>query len=262
MKAICLHDKATIASFLRRNTALNVYALGDLDEFFWPATTWYGLIEAGELRQVVLVYAQPELPVLLALSNDASGATAELLGMISYLLPRRIYAHLTDDAVAALAESYNLQSDGSYFKMALTDAAQLDQVDTSDVDRLSPADLPAIQGLYRASYPGNWFDPRMLETGCYYGIWQDTALLSIAGIHVYSPEYRVAALGNITTRPEQRGRGLASRTTAKLCQSMRGAIDHISLNVNVENTSAIACYRQLGFAPIATYGEYMLSAKS
>jgi ribosomal protein S18 acetylase RimI-like enzyme len=261
IKAVCLHDKAMIADFLRQHVDLNVYALGDLDEFFWPSTTWYGLIEGGELRQVVLVYAQPELPVLLALSADASPYTARLLQAIGYLLPRRVYAHLTDDAAAVLADSYAMRSDGSYYKMALTDYKCLDRLDTSSVVQLSPADLPAIQALYRASYPGNWFDPRMLETGCYYGIWQDSALLSIAGIHVYSPQYRVAALGNITTHPEQRGRGLARITTAKLCQTMRSTINHISLNVSVENATAIACYRQLGFVPIATYGEYMLTAQ-
>jgi len=261
MKAICLHDQTIIASFLSRNPQLNVYELGDLDPFFWPSTTWYGLIDADVLRQVVLVYAQPELPVLLALSADSSPYTAQLLRLIGYLLPRRLYAHLTADAVTALAASYDLQSDGTHHKMALTDYARLESVDPGEVAPLAPADLAAVQELYRASYPGNWFDPRMLETGCYYGVWGAGCLVSIAGVHVYSPEYRVAALGNVTTHPEHRGRGLARRTTAKLCQALRSTVDHISLNVRVENQAAIACYRRLGFEPVATYGEYTLTAK-
>jgi len=43
MKAVCLHDKSAIEQFLRRNTWLHLYELGDLDEFFWQYTTWYAL---------------------------------------------------------------------------------------------------------------------------------------------------------------------------------------------------------------------------
>ena len=43
MSLVCLHDKAVIEGFLRRNPLLHIYPLGDLDDFFWPHTTWYGL---------------------------------------------------------------------------------------------------------------------------------------------------------------------------------------------------------------------------
>ena len=32
MKAVCLHDKSTIETFLRGNVFLNIYSLGDLFE--------------------------------------------------------------------------------------------------------------------------------------------------------------------------------------------------------------------------------------
>jgi predicted GNAT family acetyltransferase len=101
----------------------------------------------------------------------------------------------------------------------------------------------------------------MLQTDHYFGIWQDGALVSVAGIHVYSTHYRVAALGNITTHPAHRGRGLAARATAALCQSMRHDMNHMGLNVNAENSAAIACYRSIGFERIAEYGEFMLTAR-
>ena len=261
MTIVCLHDKAEIAAFLGRNPALNIYALGDLDDFFWFATTWYGLRHAGELQQVALVYAGPELPIVLAFDADHAAATAELLRGISYLLPRRVYAHLSKHAVQALCNDYQIYSHGAYLKLELTEYAALRVVDATGVVQLGVRDLVAIEALYRASYPGNWFDPRMLETGCYFGVWQDGALVSIAGIHVYSPAYRVAALGNITTHPAHRGRGLARKTTAALCQYLTPQIAHIGLNVHRENRSAIACYESLGFTRIATYGEWMLTGR-
>lgn len=120
MNIVCLHDKAEIAAFLDRNPALNIYMLGDLDDFFWPATTWYGFRHAGELRQIALVYAGPDLPILLAFDADHAAATVELLRGISYLLPRRVYAHLSEHAVQALCNDYQIHSDGVYLKMELT----------------------------------------------------------------------------------------------------------------------------------------------
>lgn len=256
----CLHDRAELEAFLGRNPGLNAYALGDLDDFFWPSTTWYGLRRAGELRQVALVYAQPGLPVLLALDSGGEPSIGELVRRITYLLPRRIFAHLSGDAAAALEPSYEAEPYGSHYKMLLCDDSLLAAAPTSDARTLSGADLPAIEALYAASYPGNWFDPRMLETGRYYGLFDGPDLISIAGIHVYSPRYRVAALGNITTHPDWRGRGLALRVTAALCRALRPEIDHIALNVSTENRAAISCYSALGFKAIASYAEVMLTA--
>ena len=126
-----------------------------------------------------------------------------------------------------------------------------------------PADADDLRALYEASYPGNWFVPRMLETGCYYGVRRGSALVSVAGVHVYSRRYKVAALGNVTTRPDVRGQGLAAAATARVCQEMlRAGIEHIGLNVKADNRSAIACYEKLGFERAADYGEYTLELKS
>ncbi len=115
-----------------------------------------------------------------------------------------------------------------------------------------------IETLYRVSYPDNSFDPRMLETGCFYGIRHGMLLVSVAVVHVYSPRYRVAALGNVATHPSFRGQRLATTVCAKLCQSLLQTVDHIGLNVQADNVSAIRSYEQLGFASIAAYKEYTI----
>src|SRR5207248_2709826 len=120
-------------------------------------------------------------------------------------------------------------------------------VNTSNVVPLSVSDVQEIEALYQVSYAENSFDPRMLETGYYYGMRHDNTLVCVAGVHVYSPKYRVAALGNVTTHPDFRGRGLATAVCAKLCQELLRTVDHIGLNVKADNVSAIACYKRLGF---------------
>lgn len=99
----------------------------------------------------------------------------------------------------------------------------------------------------------------MLKTNQYFGIHGPRGLVSVAGIHVYSPTYRVAALGNITTHPDFRRQGLGKAVTAKLCLSLLETVKHVGLNVQVDNEEAIRCYRRLGFEVIGSYGEWMAS---
>ena len=98
----------------------------------------------------------------------------------------------------------------------------------------------------------------MLETGQYLGLRRAGALVCVAGVHVYSPRYAVAALGNVTTDPRWRGQGLAGRAVAALCLRLQRECTTIGLNVHGDNAAAIACYRRLGFTEIASYDEYML----
>jgi predicted GNAT family acetyltransferase len=102
----------------------------------------------------------------------------------------------------------------------------------------------------------------MLQTGFYFGVRRGADLVSVAGVHVYSPQYRVAALGNITTRPDVRGRGLAAVATARLCRELlRSGIEHVGLNVKADNEGAVHCYEKLGFEAVAGYGEYTLEVR-
>lgn len=256
-EVVCLHEKAEVEEFCRRNPFLHLYALGDLDDFFWPHTTWYALREGGQVRQLALLYSGQSMPTLLALAEEPTGLMRDLVQDLARLLPRRFYAHLTEGVAEVLARGYRLQSHGTFHKMGLTDRARLAAFDTSDAASMSAADTEALLALYAASYPGNWFAPRMLETGCYFGVRGGQAVVSVAGVHVYSPKYKAAALGNITTRPDARGRGLATVATARVCQELlRSGIEHIGLNVKADNHSAIACYAKLGFERVADYGEY------
>ncbi len=274
---LILHDKNEIEAFLQKDVFLHIYSLGDLDDFFWPYTIWYAAKQNGEIKAVVLLYIAQQLPVMLALTDELEPMQA-LLGSIRHLLPRRFYTHLSPGLEEILSppsfpptggdegeghlRQFHLEPHGQYYKMALRDSSPLESVDISPAVRLSKADLEAVTKLYEVSYPGNWFDPRMLETNHYFGLKGDEGLLSIAGVHVYSQAYGVAALGNIATHPAHRGRGYGKIVTAKLCTTLLESVDHIGLNVNSENHQAIAVYERLGFEVVAPYREYMVEAKT
>jgi len=255
VKTVRLHDKEEIQTFFSQNIPLHLYEIGDLDEFFWPYTTWYALKDADGLKAVVLLYTETSLPVLLALAEEPA-YTRELLQSIIPSLPGGYYAHLSPGLEDVFQGSRKLVSHGRHYKMALTRTELLDVVDVSRVVSLSLTDLEELARLYEQNYPGNWFVPRMLKTNQYFGIHGPRGLVSAAGIHVYSPTYKVAALGNITTHPDFRGQGLGKAVTAKLCLSLLETVEHIGLNVQMDNGKAIRCYRRLGFEVIGSYEEW------
>jgi GNAT superfamily N-acetyltransferase len=256
-----LHDRAEIEAFLRRSPELHIYSLGDLDDFFWPYTTWYGWEEDGALKDIAMIYVSRTLPTLVGLSQQPA-IMRRLLGEITPLLPELFYAHLSPGVERAFSGTHILEPHGPHYKMALRDAACVRDIDCSDAAPLTLHDSADLIRLYQDSYPGNWFDLRVLETGQYFGVRQDGRLVSVAGVHVYSEQYRVAALGNIVTHLAYRRRGYARQVTARLCQSVLQKVEYVGLNVKANNDAAIACYTGLGFDIIAPYDELTITKRT
>ncbi|MEU6204928.1 GNAT family N-acetyltransferase [Micromonospora musae] len=245
-----------LAGLLGRDPVLHAYQLGDLDDFFWPYTSWF---RRGD--QVALLYHGVDPPTLLAFAAPEHAAgLAALLAELAPVLPARLYAHLSPGVAAALAPAFDLDGPAAHLKMALTDPERLARVTPAGVP-LGVADLPQLRALYARAYPGNWFDPRMVETGQYVGIRDGGALVAVAGVHVWSPAYGVAALGNVTTDPRLRGRGLGAAVVSALCRRLRGSVAHVTLNVRADNVAAVRLYERLGFTRVADYGEYTLTAR-
>lgn len=250
-----VRDKARILATMQRCVPLNIYQIGDLDDFFWSHTEWF----EGEEDSVALLYRGMEVPCLLAFELADDGAMASLLDELRFHLPDSIYAHVSPHLASILQHGYERTSKELHKKMALTEIHSLAEIDTSPCVRLGPKHLDEISRFYEGAYPGNWFDPRMLETGQYVGAWCDGQLASVAGVHVYSSAYRVAALGNIATAPRSRRRGFARACTAALCAQLLETVDCIGLNVHEANHAAIACYEGLGFRFVADYCELALA---
>lgn len=258
--AFYLHDKARIEQELRRNVLLNLYALGDLDDFFWPFTCWHAGGTSDSIEAIALLYAAPQLPTLIAMTHEKK-PMHDLLTAITHLLPRRFYAHLSPGLESALSGTYAVEFHGDHMNMGLVAPEMVMNVPCQDAIGLGTAELPEIEEFYARCYPGNWFDRRMLETGRYYGIRNAGKLVSVAGVHVYSPRYKIAALGNIATDPLFRGMGHARQLVARICQELLREGCQIGLKVKSDNIAAVSCYKKLGFAVVSDYIEYVFAAK-
>jgi ribosomal protein S18 acetylase RimI-like enzyme len=255
---ICLHDRGRIEAFLRANTFLHIYALGDLDDRLWPNTTWYALAGGDQIQAIALMYSGLAVPTLLALGEKVLPALRDLVRSIRPLLPARFYAHLSGD-LSRLLSHYRIDSHGPHYKMALVKPGRLVEAGEGvQPALLSAADLEELQRFYQVSFPEAAFEPGMLAIGPYVGVRVGGQLVSVAGVHVYSPAYRVAALAAIATRPDCRGKGYAKMAVSSLCRELLRSVDHIGLNVKANNASAIRCYEALGFLIVAQYEEAMV----
>jgi hypothetical protein len=208
-----VHDRGELADLLRRDAALHTYELGDLDDFFWPHTTWFRYGDA-----VALLYHGLEQPTLLALAQPQP--LEQLLRAMQPVLPRHFYAHLSIGGAAALDDGFHADHHGLHRKMALTDRDRLDAVEPVG-EVLGTDDGPDLARLYAVAYPGNWFDRRMLETGQLHrpaagrraGRCGGRTCL-VAGLPGRGARQRDDPSRGTRTRPGRRGGGQAVSSTA------------------------------------------------
>jgi ribosomal protein S18 acetylase RimI-like enzyme len=246
-------NKKEIYSFLSRNKGLYLYLIGDLDDFFWPNTTWYVYYENGNIEAVGLLYSGMTPPTFLLFHENDLTYPEKLISEILPELPREFNVHLSPGLLECFGLENIMKNYGRNYRMIL--ARYPEHITDENIRRLTLPDLGDIEEFYRISYPANWFDSRMLETGKYFGYFDSDILTGVAGVHVYSPEYRIAALGNIATHPGFRGKKIAFKLTSALCSDLRRDTDTIGLNVSSVNQAAIKCYENAGFEIRGSYDE-------
>src|SRR5512143_4034228 len=134
-----LDDRAQIEAFLRLSPEMHVYSIGDLDDFFWPYTTWYGWEEGGELKDIAMIYVSRTLPTLVGLSRQP-GIMQKLLREIMPLLPESFYAHLSPGIERVFSRTHVLESQGPHYKMVLRDTSRVWEIDCSGAIQLTPDD--------------------------------------------------------------------------------------------------------------------------
>jgi ribosomal protein S18 acetylase RimI-like enzyme len=249
-------DKNEIYSFLSKNPDLNLYTIGDLDDFYWPHTTWFAVYDKNEIQAIALLYSGISPSTFLLFNDKASYYSSELIKYVKPHLPYKFNVHLSQGLIDLFGRNNIIEDYGQNYRMILT--RDPENIPGDNIRNLKMSDLDNIYNLYNKSYPFNWFDRRMLETGKYFGYYNEGMLVGIAGIHVYSGHYGIAALGNIATHPDFRGRRIAYKLTSYLCNDLKKTINIIGLNVKTDNLPAIKCYENIGFEIRSTFDECLV----
>ncbi|HEY45985.1 MAG TPA: GNAT family N-acetyltransferase [Anaerolineae bacterium] len=222
------------------------YALADLDPAEAERCTWLTNEES-----VVLIYKGFDPAVLFAHGEP------DTLHHLFNQVPSDHYLYtLKEPSRKMLDPRLEPTFEARMWRMNL-DQSRFPSRSTAGVERLGPDDLAAIQHLY-GNYPDrpDAFHERQLAMGPFFGIRENGEIISIAGVHIVSPWASVAAIGNVFTRPDRRGQGLATKTSAAVVQAvLEDGIDTIVLNVAMDNEPALRCYENLGFTAFCNYYE-------
>jgi ribosomal protein S18 acetylase RimI-like enzyme len=242
-----LTNPAPIRAFLGGDPALTAYALGDLDPDFWPQSEFVGAWRDDELAAVVLLYHGFDPTIITAFGDpDAVRAIFDALS-----LPGEMYCLLPEQYGSLIADYYTMPDPHREWRMVL-DAAQFAPPDLSAVARIAPEQADLLADLYQhAANPGESivaFSPAQIAQGRFYGVWIAGDLVTTAGTHIWSPAESVAAIGNVFTKPDQRGQGYATQCTAAVVRdALEAGIQTVVLNVRHDNAPAIRVYEKLGF---------------
>ncbi len=116
--------------------------------------------------------------------------------------------------------------------------------DCAEALQLTAADVPKMLELVAQTEPGP-FLARTVELGDYLGIRRDGVLVAMAGERLRLDGW--TEISAVCTRPDYRGRGLASRLLGALIAGIQLRSQHAFLHVLSTNTGAIRLYQQLGF---------------
>ncbi len=109
---------------------------------------------------------------------------------------------------------------------------------------LGAADVPEMLELVAQTEPGP-FLARTVELGDYLGIRCEGALVAMAGERFQLDGW--TEISAVATRPDHRGRGLASRLIGALIAGIQLRSQRPFLHVLATNTGAIRLYEELGF---------------
>jgi len=105
-------------------------------------------------------------------------------------------------------------------------------------------ELQELDKFYLEHRSEAWI-PLQFKVGPFYCIKQDGRLVSIAGVHLCTPQ--IAHLGSIVTDEAYRNRGFGTACTSALANQLSATGRILSLFVRTDNEPAIRIYESLGF---------------
>ena len=262
MEIRVIQDRDVVYEFLKDKNRYNyLYQFYSLSEEQWKNVICYGLFEQSHLKEIAMIMSQYDIPVLLAAGFENEKYSAELVKAIKEILPRKFYTHIDRLTLDKVFLNDSISELEGYMNMGLTDYDVLDAQHMGSSKRIGFEAIEAIKALIAVSYPEAWLDDELVKLNKNFGIYVDEELVSFAGIHAYSEQYQVAAVAHVTTNPSYRKKGYGKEVTAALSKSLREKIKFIGLNVRIDNSQAIGCYKKLGYREFGKFAACEIEIK-
>ncbi len=257
-----LTDRVSIGRFLERADVENAYQLGYLDDNYRDYCSWFGA-EDPTLQTVVLIYSGLTRPGIFTAGNPAG--VKPLFKHFADRMPSIVTGHIARHHLEHTTSVFDSGEMRLMARMGLNRSqVRPDALDSEDihVELLQHRDTAAIMKLY-SHWRDNFFEPFQLESGLYFGVRDQTGdLACIGGVHNVSTEFDIAAIGNLVTHPDHRGKGLARAVTSRLLNEVFARVGKVTLDVESGNTPAMRLYQHFGFTPAAEFWEGDLILKN
>jgi len=241
-----LTDLPTIRALLDRDRDWAAYAIGDLAPGLVEHCEWYAPANISAAPALVLLYRGFTPPIVFAM-----GPAQALPALFAEVSAPEISLHVKPEAVAAMTGIYTPTDTRVMRRMTLS-GTRFVPAPHHEVRPIGEHDLAAVAALHddghRRGEGPTFFHAPMLRQNTFRGIWEDGALVAVAGTHLYSRELGVCAIGNVYTRSDRRRRGLGAQvTSAVAAHALADAIPTMILNVGRDNAAAERVYQRLGF---------------
>lgn len=288
-----------IAALLADDPVWSIYAIADLQPAMAPYCRWF-VHDGGAAHAVAvaLIFDGLEPPILFAAGDPGALAAA----LTSAPLPEQVYLSVREEHAPVLAGWYDHHDRRCMWRMVLggtwgegrggnkeCSPAEYAQSPISNppfssflceplwlnasvsedgftLRRLTGSDTPAVEALFAHGGPftPDAFAAHQIESGVFYGVKNEAGeLLAVGGTHIVDNTARVAAIGNMYTRPDCRGRGFASAVLEAIVTALRASgIETIALNVDQRNPGARRIYERFGFVVHCPYIEGVATLKS
>jgi RimJ/RimL family protein N-acetyltransferase len=244
-------DRELLREFLDSDRLFAAYALCDLDDREFARTRWGVALDRGRPVAVVLEYAGLS-PQPLFVMGEPAGVVGALRDVIR---PRTAFIAARPELLSAAASVYRI-SDGPPMVRMWVDSASFRPAPSAAV-RLVPADIGDLNKLYDFGLT-SWLPSESVANGVYYGIRVNGQLVAAAGTHVVSRSAGLAAVGNVLTNRDYRGRGYAKIVTGAVTQELLRFCDQVVLNVRADNPPALRAYRAIGYTEHTRFEERLV----
>lgn len=242
-----------IRALLNQDPIWSAYALADLQPAFAPACRWL-MAQNGAGPALVLLYAGLTPTVLF--STGCAAAVQASLAQTD--LPDEVYITIPEAHLPVVAQVYDLgETLLPMWRMVYTGSSPA-QPNAAAVERLNSHDAAAIEALYAHGGPFTpaAFDPSQLPDGVFYGVRRGRDLVAVGGTRIVDWQAGIAAIGNMYTRPDLRGQGLAGAVLHAIVAELQGrGVATLVLNVAQQNEGARRLYARHGFRVHCPYLE-------
>lgn len=150
----------------------------------------------------------------------------------------------TDNWSGPVPPGWRIDSESTMFKMIWHGDVPVDEDGGEDAVPLCAQHAAAALQLATLTRPGP-FGPRTIELGEYFGYFEGSRLIAMAGERMHTG--RLREISGVCTHPTSQGRGLARRLMYRLLRRQMHRGETPFLHVMHDNSSARGLYERMGF---------------